>query len=295
MPTTIKYVSSKGHPAMQVILDTPCLSVRIQKEWRQKLKHPAANIYQVPANIGHQFFHINEKVFGSYFDAVVAKDSLTHYYGFQDLYSDIYRCSTDLTEKFISAFAERGDKMIRHELNLDGQSTNCLGMKMPEFEHVLYENGYQNNEVGDFSEHELNCFVRALGEDCGIVQNIRKFINNNNMDESEIDNVEAEIEQYEEGINNAISAIMPEITEFKNTLPSREFCCGFTFVKTLDESIKAKYECLKQNGRRSSATPNINFPDDYMNCYNSQSILDFIKEKTKNDNIQKLYVQTMLD
>lgn len=295
MPTQIRYISVKGRPQMQVITENPVLSVRVYRKWGRKLKRINDNTFQVPAAIGYDFFDINKESFGSYFSATIAEGSLSHYYGFNDLYSNCYRCSTELTEKFVQMFSERGDTMIRHEMNITNDATNNLGMKMPDFEHRLYENSMYDAEVGDFTEDEFQCFVNALGDDCGIVNDIRKKIISQNMEDTDVESIEREIVRFENKINDILKSLSSEIEMFKSSLPSRSFDCGFTIIETNDQNLKEKYKTLKDHEKRTSDKVSINFPDDYFSCSKSDKILEFIKENTDDTDIKNLYVRTVLD
>ena len=296
MSTKIKIVSSKGHPQMQIILDEPCFSFRVERGWNTKrIMHIADNILQVPIALSFDFFSMNKEKFGAYLDVKVAEDSLPQYYGFYDLYAEIHRYSTELTENFVKKFAECGDTMIRYEMNISNESTNGLGMKLPEFEHKLYENAFCDSDVGEFTEAEFHAFVNALGEDCGIVNDIKKTIIAQNTSKEDVSIIEQEVLRYESRINDTISKFSADIEAFKSTLPSGECDCGFTIVRTSDEDMKSKYNILKKNGVRVTDDVHINFPDEYMACSKSPKILCFIQEKANNVDINNLYVRTILD
>lgn len=295
MPTTIRMISVKGRPQMQIITSDVLGSIRVNPEWKTKLKRVDDHTLQVPANIGYHFFEMNKDKFGSFLDSKVEKDSLEQYYGFKDLYSDCYRCSTTLTENFINMFAERGDTLIRHEVNVDGTGRNGLGMYMPEFESRLYTNSYFDGEVGDITQDELQCFINALGADCGIVKEMCKVVAQNAVNDDVIDSAEKDVVAYETEINQVIEKMLSDVTQFKDSLPSRDFDCGFTIVRTSDSKMKEKYEILKQHNRRTGTSVQINFPDEYMNCSKSYKILAYIQEQSKNQHIKNLYVETILD
>lgn len=295
MSTKIRYISIKGRPQMQIITDTPLLKIRLYNCWKNKIKRISDCVIQVPVSIGFEFLQENKEFFGSYLDAKVADNSISKYYGFKDLYSNCHRFSTELTEKFVQKFAECGDTMIRFEINTTNESTNALGMKMPEFEHRLYENSMYESDVGDFTQQELDAFVNALGDECGIVQDIKNKFISQNMDKIDVEMVELEIIRFENKVNDIIKTYANEINDFKSTLPTREFDCGFSILKTSNENLKSKYKILKDCGIRGQDDVRIDFPDNYQCCSQSDKILDFIKEKTNDELIHSLYVKTILD
>ncbi len=296
MSTQIKIVSAKGHPQMQIILEKPCFGFTVKKGWNtKKIKRITDTIIQVPIAMSFDFFSLNKDTFGSYFDAQIAEGSLAQYYGFYDLYADQHRYSVELTENFVKLFAEKGDTMIRYEMNITNEATNGLGMRMPEFEHKLYENAFCDSDVGDFTEKEYQCFVNALGEDSGIVNDIKKTIIAKNTSDDDISLIEQEVLRYENRINETIEKFSADIETFKSSLHSGEFDCGFTIIRTTDEDMKTKYNILKKNGIRMTDDVHMNFPDDYMACSKSSHILDFIQKKANNVDINNLYVRTILD
>ena len=295
MPTKIRYVSVKGKPQMQIITDFIALKIRLQNSWKNKLKRIDDYTFQVPVSIGFEFFQENKDTFGSYFDAIIAEKSISAYYGFLDLYSNTNRFSTELTEKFVQKFAECGDTMIRYEINITNDATNGIGVKMPEFEHRLYENSMYESEIGDFTEKELNAFINALGDDCGIVQDIKKKVIIQDMSEIDVEDAKREIVRFENKVNDIFNTYKNEINDFKATLPTHSFDCGFTILKTNNNNLKTKYKVLCNHGKRITEDVNADFPDDYMNCSHSDKILDFIKSKTDDEQIKSLYVRTILD
>lgn len=296
METKIRYISINGKPQMQITADTRVLKIKIYNTWKRKVKRIDDYTFQIPVSIGLDFFQENKELYGSYFSAKVADNSITKYYGFQDLYSNTSRYSTELTEKFIQKFNERGDAMIRYEVNNTNELTNSLGMKMPEFEHCLYRNSfYEQPEIGDFTETEFNAFVNALGNDCGVVQEIQKNIVIKNMDETDVESAEREVLRFENKVNDIIEKYRNEIIDFKKTLPEHKFDCGFTIIKTADSELKAKYNILYNHEKRRTENVEINFPHDYLNSSHSYKVLDFIKDKTNDKQIQSLYANVILD
>lgn len=296
MSGKIRYVSTNGKPAVQIIFDEPTPTIRVQNGWKNKVKFINQTTYQVPPSISYEFVECNKEKLGNFFSLGVEDDTLPCYYGFYNPYSEKWHYSTNITPKFAKRFYEQGEKLVRFEANIGLKHTNCLGMVMPEFESVLFEyNCISDNTIGDFTENELKGFIDGVGEDTEIVQDIKKKFSNVRFSKDALNEIKSEVEEYENKLQSIFDEEEAEIEEFRQTLPQYGLDCGFTTVYTQDNQMNEKYRVLIDNGIRSTNAVNVRIHDDYSNCSHSHNILHFVQKKREEPELKDLFVRTILD
>lgn len=286
--------SKNGYPVAKIfgIVGTP---FRVHNNRIRSVK--IINDYVlVPIDYWYEFINLNKERFNlQYVDDVEIDKNSINYYGFSYYYGGktVYR--TRLTENFVNDFFNHDCSQIkRYEPNING-GVNMLGMKLAEFETIIYDGDYPISIDEDTTIEECEAILKGCHPSSKAAQVLNAHISALKCTDLEIIAIEKEVEEYEATLSDIFERYSQLIIDFKRTLPTYGLDCGFTQVTTTDKDMQDKYQKLISHGKRNSAFVRVEFPDDYFNASHSNEILRYVKEISQNDIIDTISVSTILD
>ena len=285
--------SKNGYPVAQ-ISNIP-LSFRVHTNCKRCVKAIDRDTVTVPVDYWYSFVEINKENFGlkNVGDIDVDERSI-NYYGF---YTGDGRSffRSRLTKNFINIFFNfYGAKLTRYEPNID-DSTNCLGMRLAEFESTILEYDSPITVGENATAEECTALLASCHPNSSAYRVISAHMETIGLSEEEKTRIEEDVNLYESELSEIFNKYKDQIEEFKASLPSRMFDCGFTIVYTVSTEMSKKYQQLISLGKRTDTSVNVNFPSDYSNCSNSFKILEELRRLSGKDILNTISVRTVLD
>lgn len=286
--------SKKGYP-VAYLYDVPSASFRVRSDMVRRLKWEGDKL-QVPIDYWFQFVELNKERFGLEYvgDIEIDKNSIP-YYGFS-MYNGngVYR--TSLTQGFVDKFFNYDcDRIIRFEPNTENH-TNCLGMRLAEFETVIYDASYCSVKIDeDTTKEECIAILQGCHPESTAAKALKAHMEALKVSDLEVELIEKKVIEYETELNDLFVRYDQLIKDFKSKLPQYAFDCGFTMVSTIDPEMKKNYQILVSKGKRDTLYVQVDFPDDYFCSSNSYEILKYLKDISKNNIVDTISVSRVLD
>ena len=295
MSVSLLIKSKNGYPIAVINGVSSTSPISVHREYRSRIKRCDEGVI-VPIDYWFRFVDTNKERFGlnNVNDIPVDKNSI-NYYGFVLSPGNVmYR--TNLTENAIDKFFNYdGFRIVRYIPNTD-ETTNILGMRLAEFESIIYDSDYSQVVIGDDATvEECEAIKKGCHPESLTTKLLNAHIESLSLSETDIDSTLQSVSEYEQTINEIFDKYKDEIEEFKSTLAVHPLDCGFTVVSTNDDEMVKKYQHLHSLGYRNNCNVQCNFPDDYFNCSHSYAILNYVKTISKSDILNGLYVSTILD
>lgn len=295
MSVSLLIKSKSGYPVAIISGIPSTMPVSVHREFKHRLKRCGETI-EVPVEYWFEFVETNKERFNlkNVNDILVDKNSV-NYYGLI-IYPGhiIYR--TNLTENAVNKFFNYdGLSIVKYMPNTDN-STNILGMRLAEFETIIYDSDYSQVSIGeDATVEECEAIKKGCHPESLTTKLLDAHIKALSFSETDVDVIQQSVLEYEQSINEVFEKYKNEIEEFKSTLAVHPLDCGFTVVNTNDDEMLKKYQYLHSLGYRNNTNVQCNFPDDYFNSSHSHTILNYVKTLAKSDIVNGLYVTTILD
>jgi hypothetical protein len=295
MAIKVLITEKKGYP-IAIITGAERRACQVHTRRAHSLRRDESGALIMPADYWYEFVALNKEAFGlQYVDDVEIDKASKPYYGFVYYGGEKGMFRSRLTDKFIYDFFNYdASRIVRYEPNTtDGR--NMLGMKMAEFETVIFENGYPATVDEDTTIEECNQILKGCHPDSAVAKVLKSHIETLSDPTIDAEAILQEVLEYEASLNAIFQQYKEEIAAYTETLDVRPLDCGFTIVNTCNSYMKDCYQKLISLGKRSNANVNVNFPDNYFCCSQSRLILNKLKELSGNPILDSILVRTVLD
>ena len=295
MTIKVKITERKGYP-IAIITGAERCACRVHTRRARSLRREESGALVLPADYWYEFVALNKERFGlQYVDDVEVDKESKPYYGFTFYGGEKGMYRSRLTEKFVEDFFNYdASRIVRYEPNTtDGR--NSLGMKLAEFETVIFENGFPATVDSDATIEECEQILKGCHPQSAVAKVLKSHIETLSDPTIDAEEVLKEVLEYEASLNEIFQQYKEEIAAYTETLDVRPLDCGFTIVNTTNSYMKDCYQKLISFGKRTNANVNVDFPDNYFCCSQSRLILKRLKELSGSPLLDSIMVTTILD
>jgi hypothetical protein len=294
MSVKVLITEKKGYP-IAVVSGTGNAPCRVYKSRARRLRYGPTGELIMPIGDLWQFISLNKNAFGlDSIDDVEIDKASKPYYGYEKHGETVFR--SRLTDKFIEDFFNYdASRLVRYEPNTT-DARNMLGMRLAEFETVIFESTFNGVSVDeDTTVEECEQIRKACHPESNAYRALTVHIEVVSNPDIDVANIEKQVTDYEAQLQAIFDKYADDVKELIETLPVHPLDCGFTIVHTNNAEMKKNYQKLISLGKRSNANVDVKFPDNYFCCSQSRPILKKLKEWSNAPILDTIFVQTILD
>lgn len=169
---TMDIAFEKNKPYVTICFDENT-AIKKKTVYGQKFKKIDDRTYKIATTIIKKVFADYPDVLGKWQDAKFASHSIDKYYGFEKSKGFVIH-SLDLNKRFLKDWEDEYTKLMRYTVNTKDDNNP------PIIEECLYDAGiYSDNEIGNVTQEEYNCFKKVLNADGDVIVGIKKKLNLN--------------------------------------------------------------------------------------------------------------------